>query len=113
MSTCKDLDRLLEYFVETGLPGCSLMICRKGDVIYEGHAGYANVDTKEKIRPDSIYRLASMSKIPLYTTMMMLFERGMYNMKTPLAIICPSGRNPAGYRWLPTAACPLCPPNAP
>ena len=54
MSTCKDLDRLLEYFVETGLPGCSLMICRKGDVIYEGHAGYANVDNKEKIRPDSI-----------------------------------------------------------
>ena len=30
MSTCKDLDRLLEYFVETGLPGCSLMICRQG-----------------------------------------------------------------------------------
>ena len=89
MSTCKDLDRLLEYFVETGLPGCSLMICRQGEVIYEGFAGYANVDTKEKIRRDSIYRLASMSKLPLYTTMMMLYERGMYNMNDPIGDYLP------------------------
>ena len=31
MATAKDIDRLLESFVERGLPGCSLKVMQRGD----------------------------------------------------------------------------------
>ena len=35
MSTFKDLDNLLQKFVDDGLPGCGMLICKKGEVITE------------------------------------------------------------------------------
>lgn len=46
MSTTKDLDRLLQGFVDGGLPGCSLQIAQRGNVLYEGYFGYADLDAK-------------------------------------------------------------------
>ena len=34
MATVKDMDRLLQSFVDNGLPGCGLKIEKKGNVIY-------------------------------------------------------------------------------
>ena len=35
MSNFEDLDRLLQKYVDDGLPGCALQIARKGVTIYE------------------------------------------------------------------------------
>ena len=39
MATSKDIDRLLESFVERGLPGCSLKVMQRGTTLYEGYFG--------------------------------------------------------------------------
>ena len=78
MATVKDIDRLLESFVERGLPGCSLKVMQRGTTLYEGYFGVSDRDTKAPVTKDSLFRLASMSKIPLYTAMMMLYERGKF-----------------------------------
>lgn len=83
MANFSDLDKLLQGFVDGGLPGCTLHIAQKGKIIYQGYFGYTDLETKERITNKSVFRLASMSKIPLYTTLMMLYERGMFLMSDP------------------------------
>ena len=39
MATVKDMDRLLQTFVDEGLPGCGLKIEKRGEVVYEGYFG--------------------------------------------------------------------------
>ena len=84
MSTIKDLDRLLQGFVDGGLPGCSLQIAQNGKTLYEGYFGCADLDAKTPVTPQSLFRLASMSKIPLYVTIMMLYERGKFLLTDPI-----------------------------
>lgn len=104
MSTIKDLDRLLQGFVDGGLPGCSLQIAQRGKTLYEGYFGYADMEAKTPVTERSIFRQASMSKIPLYVTMMMLYERGKFLLTDPIYNFFPEWRymkkyvkNPNGY----------------
>ncbi len=104
MSTTKDLDRLLQSFVERGLPGCSLKVIQRGSVLYEGCFGVADLDTQKPLTKDSLFRQASMSKIPLYTVMMMLYERGLFLLTDPVGNYLPNWkqsrkyvRHPNGY----------------
>lgn len=83
------LDNLLQGFVDGGLPGCSLQITKEGETIYEGYFGKADIENNIPVNKDSLFRLASMSKLPLYTTMMILYERGYFNLTDPVANYLP------------------------
>ncbi len=104
MSTTKDLDQLLESFVKRGLPGCSLKVVQRGNTLYEGCFGAADLDTQKPVTGNSLFRQASMSKIPLYTVMMMLYERGRFLLTDPIGDYLPEWkesqkyvRHPNGY----------------
>ena len=84
MADFRDLDALLRDFVDGGLPGCALQIARSGQTLYEGYFGYADITKKTPVTADSIFRMASMSKLPLYTVCMMLYERGKFLLSDPL-----------------------------
>ena len=43
MSNFKDLDALLQKYVDDGLPGCGMVIAKKGEILYEKYFGYADV----------------------------------------------------------------------
>jgi CubicO group peptidase (beta-lactamase class C family) len=93
MSTVKDIDRLLQGFVDGGLPGCALQITKDGKSIYEGYFGYSDIDTKKPVTSKSIFRQASLSKLPLYTTLMMLYERGLFLLTDPIYKFFPEWKN--------------------
>ena len=110
MARTSELDRLLESFVEGGLPGCGMKITQRGETIYEGYFGYADIENKVPVTGKSVFRQASMSKIPLYTTLMMLYELGKFQMNDPIYLYFPEWKhskkfvkNPNGYvRVVPT-----------
>ena len=89
MSTTKDLDQLLQGFIDNGLPGCGMEVAKKGEVIYRGYFGYSDIEKKTKITENSVFRMASMSKIPLYTVLMMLYEQGRFLMTDPISDYLP------------------------
>ena len=93
MANFKQLDSLLQSFVDNGLPGCSLQIAQRGETIYEGYFGYADIETKAPVTRDSIFRQASMSKIPLYTTAMMLYEKGKFLLTDPISDFLPEWKD--------------------
>ncbi|HEX3075597.1 MAG TPA: serine hydrolase domain-containing protein [Lachnospiraceae bacterium] len=93
MSTVKDIDKLLQGFVNRGLPGCGLQITKDEKTIYEGYFGYSDIDTKEPVTKETIFRQASLSKLPLYTTLMMLYERGLFLLTDPIYKYFPEWKN--------------------
>ena len=92
MSNAKQIDQLLEGFLKRGLPGCGLKVVQYGNTLYEGYFGVTDIDTKTPVTKDTLFRQASMSKIPLYTVMMMLYERGKFLLTDQLEIIFRNGR---------------------
>lgn len=97
MSTVKDIDNLLEGFLKRGIPGCSLHVVRKGQTLYEGYFGVKDINTNEPVTKDTLFRQASMSKIPLYTAMMILYEKGKYLMTDPVSDYLPEWKNCRKY----------------
>jgi CubicO group peptidase (beta-lactamase class C family) len=104
MADFSNLDSLLQSFVKGGLPGCACQVAQKGKTIYEGYYGYADLEKKTPVTNRSIFRMASMSKLPLYTTMMILYERGKFLLNDPIYTFFPEWKNttkivkdPSGY----------------
>jgi len=84
MSNFKDLDNLLQRFVDDGLPGCGMVIAKKGEILYENYFGYADIENKVPVTQDNLFRQASLTKVALYTCAMMLYEQGKFLMTDPL-----------------------------
>ncbi|MBL4569206.1 MAG: beta-lactamase family protein [Flavobacteriaceae bacterium] len=54
----------------------TILVAKKGKIIYENQVGYADFRKKTKLKSESIYQLASVSKQFTATAIMMLKERG-------------------------------------
>ena len=97
MASNRQIDALLQRFLEEGIPGCALQIVQRGKTLYEGYTGYSDVEKKVPVTGTSLFRLASMSKIPLYTLMMMLYERGCFLMDDPISRYLPEWKESRKY----------------
>ena len=97
MSTVKDLDLLLERFVKEGLPGCGLIVTQHGKTLYEHYTGVTDLETGTPVTENTVFRMASMSKIPMYTTLMMLYERGLFNLTDPIGEYLPEWKQSRKY----------------
>lgn len=97
MTKIKDIDKLLDRFIARGLPGCSLHVMRNGEILYEGYRGVSNLETMSPITKNSVFRLASMSKIPLYTMLMKLYEQGRFLMDDPISYYLPAYQSSTRY----------------
>ena len=85
MSNVTDIDCLLRRFVEEGLSGCGLEIKQRGETLYEGYFGCSDIASGKKVSKASVFRQASLSKLPLYTVLMMLYERGEFLLTDPVS----------------------------
>jgi N-acyl-D-amino-acid deacylase len=64
-------DRLMTSFVKNHqVPGAALAVSRHGKIVYARGFGYADVDRHRPVEPDSLFRIASVSK-PLTATAVM------------------------------------------
>jgi N-acyl-D-amino-acid deacylase len=73
----RPLDELMVGFVtKHKLPGASLAVGRGGRVLYARGFGFADVDAKKPVRPESLFRLASISKSITGVAVMRAVEQG-------------------------------------
>ena len=93
MSDFKHLDALLQKYVDDGLPGCSCMIAKKGEILYENYFGWADVENKVPLTGNHVFRQASLTKVAMYTVAMMLYEQGKFLMSDPLYAYFPEWRD--------------------
>lgn len=68
---------LVEFLREHQLPGgASLAVARNGRLVYARGYGYADQETREPVQPNSLFRIASVSKPFTSAAILQLVERG-------------------------------------
>lgn len=113
MSDFRAVDKLLQSFVDGGLPGCSLHIAKDGETLYEGYFGYSDMEKKIPVTSESLFRQASMSKLPLYTTLMILYEQGKFLLSDPIYDFFPEWRHSTKFFTYPNGDVRIVPTGRP
>jgi CubicO group peptidase (beta-lactamase class C family) len=73
----------------SALNGASCCVTIDGKTAYQGAFGSANIEKGEKLKKDTLYRLASMTKPVTAVAVMMMVERGKIDLDAPVAAILP------------------------
>jgi N-acyl-D-amino-acid deacylase len=64
------------YMVEHAVPGGALAITRGGKLVYARGFGYGDIENKEMVQPNSLFRIAGVSKAITQATILQLIQRG-------------------------------------
>ena len=83
------LKNKLEPFIEKAIkefdvPGLSVGIVKDGKIIYIKGFGIANVETGKKVNPETMFMMASVTKVFTATAVMQLVEKGRIRLDNPL-----------------------------
>jgi len=88
----------MKGWVDSGkLPGLLVAIMRKGELAFAETYGKADVERNKPVRPDTIYRIYSMTKPLTSTAIMMLYEEGRFQLDYPISKFIPAFANPRLY----------------
>jgi CubicO group peptidase (beta-lactamase class C family) len=74
-----------EQVDQGALAGISTLVARKGKVVYFEQFGDRDRENKLPMQADTIFRLYSMTKPIVCTAFMSLYERGKFDLKTPIS----------------------------
>jgi CubicO group peptidase (beta-lactamase class C family) len=84
------LDGFLNAAVAEGrMPGFGVLLARHGRLVSLQSYGKKNLETGETIAPDTIFRVASMTKIVTGVALMMLYEENRFDLDDPVAKFIP------------------------
>ena len=89
------IDRFLEKeILDKHIPGASVLLIRKGQVVYNKAFGYADIETGRKMKTDDIFRVASQTKAITSAAAMMLWEEGKFLLDDPVSKYFPEFKSP-------------------
>lgn len=91
----KQADAKLQAFVEkTQVPGLSISISQKGDLVFTKGYGFTDVDKKIPVDPSkSMFRIGSVSKTLTAAGLAQLYEEGKLDLDEPIEQYVPSWPN--------------------
>lgn len=82
----KPLDDLARAeLARTGIPGCAVAVVVEGKLVHAQGYGTANTDTGDPVRPDTLFRLGSTTKMITAATLVALAKEGRVNLDGQLA----------------------------
>lgn len=92
------INTFLEHEVNQGLiAGANVAIWKDNKEIYFNSIGFADLDTKKKLKRDTIFRIFSMTKPITAVATMILYERGLLNLFDPVKKYLPGFKNQLVY----------------
>src|SRR5262245_52392230 len=74
---------------EKEIPGAVVLIARKGKIAYLQSVGFRDREAGSPMKPDAIFRIASMTKPVVSVAIMMLVEEGRISLEAPVAQYLP------------------------
>lgn len=88
------LDTIMNQWVTNKwINGAVGFIARNGKIVYYKASGYNNLETKEKLKEDGIFRIASQTKAITSVAVMMLWEEGKFLLDEPISKYIPAFAN--------------------
>jgi CubicO group peptidase (beta-lactamase class C family) len=87
-------DHLSRSYVDNGkIAGCQVAVTRRGHLAYFKSLGLMDRERGKAMREDTIFRIASMTKPITSVALMMLYERGYFQLNDPVHRFIPSWRD--------------------
>lgn len=75
VASMRSVDATMVDILETmDIPGASLTVARHGKIIYQRGFGWAHRETREAVQPESLFRIASVSKPMTAVAVLKAFE---------------------------------------
>jgi len=96
--TAAQIDGILSAEYPAGEPGAAVLVSKGGKVILKKGYGLADTERKAPVTPDTVFRLASLTKSFTGTAILMLAEQGKLDFQDPVAKFFPG--NPAAGRGI-------------
>ena len=88
----------MKGWVDSGkLAGMVTVVMRKGQLAFAETYGKADIERNKAMRPDTIFRIYSMTKPLTSTAIMMLYEEGRFQLDDPISKFIPAFKNPRVY----------------
>lgn len=91
-----DLDTAIQEQLEAAkLPGAVIAVIQDNRIVFAQGYGYANLEQKRPVTPDTVFQIASVSKLVTATTLMRLYEQEKFGLDDDINAYLPfSIRNP-------------------
>ncbi|UZK64724.1 serine hydrolase domain-containing protein [Sphingomonas sp. M1-B02] len=84
------MDGAMQAEIDAGhYAGISVMVARHGKLVKSSRYGYQSLETREPMREDAIFRIASMTKPIIATAMLQLCEEGKWQLDDPVTKFIP------------------------
>ena len=85
----ENLTKRAEQDISSGqIAGCGMCVHQMGKEIFSGFFGYSDIEEKTPVRPDTVYRLASMTKPVTAVSALLQNEAGKLNLDDKLSKYC-------------------------
>lgn len=89
------VDTFLADMVKRGMmPNAVTFVYRKGKVVHHKAFGFKNIEKKEPVELNSIFRIASQTKAITSVGLMMLYEKGLFLLDDPVSKYIPEFTSP-------------------
>jgi CubicO group peptidase (beta-lactamase class C family) len=89
----------VQTYIDDGkLPGATTLVAKHGQVVFCETLGYGNLEGKKRLVRDSILRVYSMSKPITAVAVMMLYEKGLFQLDDPLEAFIPAFKHMDVYQ---------------
>lgn len=73
----KDFEQAMDQHVEAAkFAGTSVMVFKRGEVVFSKHYGFANIEQQRVADDNTLYQIASVSKLVTATAVMRLYDQG-------------------------------------
>jgi len=88
-----DAHLLSRYVDLKKIPGALTLVARRGRVVHLSPLGLCDLARSRPVRPDTIFRIYSMTKPITSVALMTLYERGLFRLDEPVHRFIPEWRN--------------------
>ena len=85
----KNLMKLLNSYLDMGIPGYDVMVCQKGECVWRHQAGYSDLEKRIPMQGNERFNLYSCSKPVTVTAAMLLYEKRLFGLDDPLSDYLP------------------------
>jgi CubicO group peptidase (beta-lactamase class C family) len=88
------IDAAMQAYIDQGkFAGISTLIACKGKVIHFGNNGKLDIRRRAPVRPDSLFRIYSLTKPIISVAALMLYEDGLFDLDEPVSKWIPEFKN--------------------
>lgn len=85
------VDEYAAKYIGTTTAGASVLMVKDGEIILNTSYGYADVENKVKITPETVFEWGSVTKLLVWTSVMQLVEQGKLDLEEDIRAYLPDG----------------------